>query len=39
LDSDNQRFYWEIEVRSTYGSLYDIEIDAESGQVLDVDRD
>lgn len=39
LDSDNGRIFWEIEVRSTDGSLYDIEIDAESGQVLEVDRD
>lgn len=39
LDTDDGVVYWEIEVRSTDGSLYDIEIDATTGRVIEVDRD
>lgn len=39
LDADDGVVYWELEVRSTDGALYDIEIDAESGRVIEVDRD
>lgn len=39
LDADDGVVFWEIEVRSTDGLLYDIEIDANSGRVLEVDRD
>lgn len=39
LDADDGVVYWDIEVRSTSGPLYDLEIDATTGRVIDVDRD
>lgn len=39
LDVDDDVVYWAIEVRSTTGSLFDIEINADTGRVIEVDRD
>lgn len=39
LDIDEGIVYWELEVRSTSGALYDVEIDANSGRVIKVERD
>ena len=39
LDADDGEVYWSLEVRGNDGLLYDIEIDANSGRVIDVDRD
>lgn len=39
LDIDEGIVYWELEVRSTSGALYDVEIDANSGRIIEVDRD
>ena len=39
LDSDDGVVYWEVEIQSNDGALYDIEIDANTGDVIEVDRD
>lgn len=39
LDIDNGIVFWELEVRSNDGALYDVEIDANSGRIIEVDRD
>ncbi len=39
LDADDGEVYWSLEVRGNDRLLYDIEIDANSGRVIDVDRD
>lgn len=39
LSIDDGVVYWELEVRANDGALYDVEIDAASGRVIEVDRD
>jgi uncharacterized membrane protein YkoI len=39
VDIDDRRPYWELDVTGTDGFRYDIEIDAVSGKVVDIDRD
>lgn len=39
LDIDEGVVYWGLEVRGISGALYDVEIDATSGRIIEVDRD
>lgn len=39
VDVNDDHPYWEMDVRSADGSLYDVEIDAVTGQVIEIDRD
>ncbi len=39
VDVNDGHPYWELDVRARDGSLYDIEIDAVSGKVVEIDRD
>lgn len=39
VDVNDAHPYWELDVRSADGSLYDVEIDAVTGKVIEIDRD
>lgn len=38
LDINDGRPYWEVDIRSLDGDLYDIEIDALTGRIVEIDR-
>jgi uncharacterized membrane protein YkoI len=38
IDINDGRPYWEVDVRSLDGDLYDVEIDAVTGRVIEIDR-
>lgn len=38
IDVNDGRPYWEVDVRSTDGALYDVEIDAVDGSIVEIDR-
>ena len=38
IDINDGRPYWEVDVRSLDGDLYDVEIDAQTGRIIEIDR-
>ena len=38
IDINDGRPYWELDIRATDGAVYDVEIDAASGAVIEIDR-
>ena len=38
IDIDGGRPYWEVDIRSTDGARYDVEVDAATGTIIDIDR-
>lgn len=38
IDINHGRPYWEVDVRSLDGDLYDIELDALTGRIIEIDR-
>lgn len=38
IDINDGRPYWEVDVRSLDGDLYDVEIDALTGRIIEIDR-
>jgi uncharacterized membrane protein YkoI len=38
IDINDGRPYWEVDVRSLDGDLYDVEIDAITGRIIEIDR-
>lgn len=38
IDINDGRPYWEVDVRSLDGDLYDIELDALTGRIIEIDR-
>ena len=38
IDINDGRPYWELDIRATDGAVYDVEIDAVTGAVIEIDR-